>query len=65
VVSSLKNLIKNGTIKRDEVVVAYITGNGLKTQEAVDHVVRLLPVSPTMGSFEEAMSGVNWGGRSN
>ena len=65
VVSSLKNLIKNGTIKRDEVVVAYITGNGLKTQEAVDHMVRLLPVSPTMGSFEEAMSGVNWGGRSN
>ena len=31
----LKKLVKQGVIKKNEVTVAYITGNGLKTQEAV------------------------------
>ena len=63
VVASLKYLVKSGAIKRDELTVAYITGNGLKTQEAVEDVVHPLPVTPTMSSFEQAFSSVNMGGR--
>ena len=55
VVSGLKNLADRGAIKPDELTVVYITGNGLKTQEAVDSVVDPLSVSPTMTSFEDAM----------
>ena len=63
VVSSLKYLVKSGAIKRDEVTVAYITGNGLKTQEAVEDVVHPLTVTPTMSSFEQALNGIAEGGR--
>ena len=63
VVSGLKYLVKSGQIKRDELTVAYITGNGLKTQEAVEDVVHPLPIIPTMSSFEQAMNSVNLGGR--
>jgi threonine synthase len=45
-------------IRRDEVVVAYLTGNGLKTQEAVEHVIRLLVVEPTVASFQKALNGL-------
>ena len=31
----LRKLVKQGMIKKTDVTVAYITGNGLKTQEAV------------------------------
>ena len=55
VVSGLKNLTDSGAIKPDELTVVYITGNGLKTQEAVDSVVDPVMVSPTMTSFEEAL----------
>ena len=55
VVSGLKNLADSGAIKPHELTVVYITGNGLKTQEAVDSVVDPLSVSPTMTSFEDAM----------
>ena len=54
VVSGLKNLAETGAIKPDELTVVYITGNGLKTQEAVEEVVNPLSIKPTMGSFEEA-----------
>ncbi|MFQ6027454.1 MAG: threonine synthase [Dehalococcoidia bacterium] len=56
-VSGLKNLAESGAIKPDELTVAYITGNGLKTQEAVEDVVNPLRVKPMMSSFEEALSG--------
>ena len=62
VVSSLKYLVKSGAIKKDEVTVAYITGNGLKTQEAVEDVIHPLPITPTMSSFEQAIKSVNLGG---
>ena len=29
----LKKLVKQGTIKKDEVTVAYVTGNGLKAKK--------------------------------
>jgi len=53
VIASLKKLVESGQIGRDELTVAYITGAGLKTQEAVaDHVVPALHVAPTIDSFE-------------
>ena len=58
VVSGLKYLAKSGVIKKDELTVAYITGNGLKTQEAVADVVHPLSVNPTMTSFEQALEGL-------
>ena len=63
VVSGLRYLAKSGIISRDELTVAYITGSGLKTLEAVEDVVRPLPVTPTMSSFEQALSSINMAGR--
>jgi threonine synthase len=63
VISGLKHLAKTGAIKPDELTVAYITGNGLKTQEAVEGVVNPLRVKPTMSSFEEALNGRTLVGR--
>ena len=40
------NLCDKGVIKSDEVTVAYITGNGLKTQEAIAHVPDQLSTEP-------------------
>lgn len=57
VVSALKRLAQQGVIRRDEVVVAYITGNGLKTQEVVEQVARPLVVEPTVASFQRALNG--------
>ena len=53
VISGLKRLMERGAIKRDEVTVAYITGNGLKTLEAVEHVVKPVHIDPTMSAFHE------------
>ena len=63
VVSGLRYLAETGAIKRDELTVAYITGNGLKTQEAVEDVVHPLSVTPTMSSFEEAIKAVDPNGK--
>jgi threonine synthase len=62
-VSCLKYLAESGAIDPDELTVAYITGNGLKTQEAVEEVVNPLRVKPTMSSFEEALQGRALAGR--
>ena len=56
VISGLRKLARSGTIKRDEVTVAFITGNGLKTQEAVDHFADPVHIKPTYQSFEAAMA---------
>jgi len=63
VISGLKYLAKIGAIKKDELTVAYITGNGLKTQEVVEDLVHPLTVAPTLSSFERAIEGVTIGGR--
>ena len=52
VISGLKRLVERGAIKRDEVTVAYITGNGLKTLEAVEDTVRPINIEATTSSFE-------------
>ena len=52
----LKKLAESGQINPDEVTVAYITGNGLKTQEAIQaHVGHPLLISPKLDSFEQAL----------
>ena len=50
----LQKLVKHGVITRNEVTVAYITGNGLKTQEAVvDSVGRPIRIPPSLVKFEQ------------
>jgi threonine synthase len=49
-------LIKEGYIDRDSLTVICITGNGLKTQEAVTgHTVELHRIKPNLASFEEVL----------
>ena len=55
-VSGLKHLAESGAIRPDDLTVVYITGNGLKTQEAVESMVDPMTVKPTMGSFESAFN---------
>lgn len=56
VIASLKRLVEQGHIGRDELTVAFITGAGLKTQEAVaGHVAAPLHIQPSVKSFEEAL----------
>lgn len=51
----LKKLAAAGKINPDEVTVAYITGIGLKTQEAIaDHVGKPLTIEPNLASFQNA-----------
>ncbi len=57
VIASLKRLVESGRIGRDELVVAYITGSGLKTQEAVQGSLDApLLIHPTLQSFEEELA---------
>ncbi len=57
VVSSLKHLVRSGRIGPDETVVAYITGNGLKTLEAVVTSVKPAIIEPNVESFEANVMG--------
>ena len=56
-ISGLKNLADSRAIKPDDLTVVYITGNGLKTIEAVEEVVDPLSIKPSMRSFEEVFEG--------
>jgi threonine synthase len=61
-VAVLKKLAKAGVFRREEVVVAYITGNGLKTQEAVvPHVGAPWQIQPSLLSFQEALKAAQHG----
>ena len=57
VVSGLKQMVVDGLIHPDDSVVAYITGNGLKTQEAVASSVKPIQIEANMESFEENVLG--------
>ena len=51
-----KKLIEQGRIPRNESIVVCITGNGLKTQEAVkDRIGKPIRIKPTLASFEQAI----------
>jgi len=55
-IASLVKLVNSGVIKRDETVVAYITGNGLKTIEALgENVGPTATIAPNIDSFEELL----------
>ena len=55
-IAVLKKLVEAGKIDPDETTVAYITGNGLKTTEAVQgYIGQPLTIEPKLGSFEAAL----------
>ena len=56
VISAVRTLARKGIIKPDEVTVVYVTGNGLKTQEAVEHMVKPIYTSPDYDSFQTAIA---------
>ena len=56
VVAGLKKLAASGAVRKNELTVAFITGAGLKTQEAVkDTLEPPLQVEPNITAFEEAL----------
>ncbi len=53
----LRKMAKQGLIKKDDLTVAYITGNGLKTQEAVvESVGRPIRIPPSLSKFDQMFS---------
>ena len=51
--SALEKLIAQGKIDRDGSTVLCITGNGLKTQEAlIDKIARPVVIKPSMEEFD-------------
>ena len=55
-IAGLKKLVARGQVDPDEVVVAFITGGGLKTVEAVaDALPAPLQVEANIASFEQAV----------
>jgi threonine synthase len=60
VIAGLTKLAREGKIAPDELTVAYITGGGLKTQEAIEGALaEPLHVEPTMASFEASVQHEN------
>ena len=56
VISGLRHLVQEGRVEPDEVVVAFITGAGLKTQEAVAPALKpALTVEANIESFQRAL----------
>ncbi|MEG4319182.1 MULTISPECIES: threonine synthase [unclassified Microcoleus] len=55
-IAVLKKLVEAGKINPDETTVAYITGNGLKTQEAVQgYIGEPITLEPKLEAFERAL----------
>ena len=54
-IACLKKLVESGKILKDEVTVAYITGTGLKTQEALHgHLAEPRIIKPNLAAFESS-----------
>jgi len=52
-IACMKKLVESGKIQKDEVTVAYITGTGLKTQEALHgHLAEPRIIKPNLAAFE-------------
>ncbi|MDA8233679.1 MAG: threonine synthase [Clostridia bacterium] len=57
-IATLAKLARTGKIKPDELTVAYITGNGLKTQEAIEEALAApSKIQPTLEAFEAVIKG--------
>lgn len=55
-IATLAKLVGEGVVRSDETVVAYVTGNGLKTVEAlVDRVEMTAPVRPSLDAVIGAL----------
>jgi len=55
-VAVTQKLIRQGKIKKEDVTVIAITGNGLKTQEAIqDHLVKPQVISAKLSEFENTI----------
>ncbi len=53
-IAVLKKLAQKGAFRKDEVVVAYITGNGYKTMEVLDnHLKETIHIKPSLADFKE------------
>ena len=56
-VAATRKLVQQGVIGRDDVTVISVTGNGLKTQEALAGALRApTGIQPTLASFDEALA---------
>jgi threonine synthase len=56
-IATLKRLAEEGVVRPDEVVVAYVTGHGLKTLEALsDQVGPTATIVPTIDAFTSAFA---------
>ena len=55
VISALRSLAKRGIISTDEVVVAFVTGNGLKTVEVIEDAADPVFTDPDYKSFQDAL----------
>jgi len=56
-VAATRKLVEQGVIGRDEVTVISVTGNGLKTQEAMAGALRVpTHIKPTLTSFDAALA---------
>ncbi|HUP84798.1 MAG TPA: threonine synthase [Acidimicrobiales bacterium] len=57
-IATLAKLAASGVVRKDERVVAYVTGNGLKTIDAVSpHVGPTATIAPTLDAFNESVAG--------
>ena len=55
-IATLAKLVTEGVVRSDETVVAYVTGNGLKTVEAlVDRVETTATVRPSLDAALDAL----------
>ena len=56
-IAVLAKLAERGVIDRDDLTVALVTGNGLKTQEAIDgRVDARFEIRPSITSFEQTLA---------
>ena len=56
-IAALKKLAAAGALDPDELIVAYVTGNGLKTQEAViPRLARPVSIAPNLQAFQTALA---------
>ena len=56
VISGLRKLVQSGKIQPDDLTVAYITGNGLKTQEVVEPLINPVFTTPAYDDFMSNMA---------
>ncbi|MEC4675781.1 MAG: threonine synthase [Nitrospirota bacterium] len=60
--AATRKLIESGRLKKDGVTVICITGNGLKTQEALQgHTMKPYHINPNLASFEETLGKIKKG----